>query len=286
MPQLTLLSPAKLNLMLHITGRRADGYHQLQTVFQLLDYGDKLTFDSRSDDRITLTPAIAGVAHEDNLIVKAARSLQQLSPTPQGADIQLHKVLPLGGGIGGGSSNAATTLLALNQLWGLQLSLEQLAATGLQLGADVPVFIHGRSAWAEGVGEQLQAIDIPETCYLVVQPGCEVSTAKVFSHKQLTRNTSPITIAAFFEQGIRNDCEAVVRKLYPPVDLAMKWLSSHTPANNPARLTGTGCCVFASFADHFSAQQILQQLPAGMNAFIANGVGISPTHRALNISTR
>jgi 4-diphosphocytidyl-2-C-methyl-D-erythritol kinase len=286
MPQLSLPSPAKLNLMLHITGRRADGYHQLQTVFQLLDYGDQLQFDCRSDDLITLTPAIAGVAHEDNLIVKAARRLQQLSPTSQGADIQLHKVLPMGGGIGGGSSNAATTLLALNQLWDLQLSLDQLAAIGLQLGADVPVFIHGRSAWAEGVGEQLQAIDIPDTCYLVVQPDCEVSTAEVFSHKQLTRNTSPITIAAFFEQGLRNDCEAVVRKLYPPVDLAMKWLSSHTSADNPARLTGTGCCVFASFADRLSAQQILQQLPAGMNAFIANGVGISPTHQALNLFTR
>lgn len=291
MPQLSLPSPAKLNLMLHITGRRADGYHQLQTVFQLLDYGDQLQFDSRSDDRITLTPAIAGVAHEDNLIVRAARSLQALipttqGPTPQGADIQLHKVLPMGGGIGGGSSNAATTLLALNQLWGLQLSLDQLAAIGLQLGADVPVFVHGRSAWAEGVGEQLQAIDIPHTCYLVVRPDCEVSTAEVFSHKQLTRNTSPITIAAFFEQGLRNDCESVVRKLYPPVDLAIKWLSSHTPANNPARLTGTGSCVFASFADRSAAQQVLQQLPAGMNAFIANGVDISPTHRALNLFTR
>jgi 4-diphosphocytidyl-2-C-methyl-D-erythritol kinase len=283
MSQLRLLSPAKLNLMLHITGRRPDGYHQLQTVFQLLDYGDTLSFNSRSDNVITLKPQLQNVAYEDNLIIKAAKLIQSYSQTPCGVDIQLEKVLPMGGGIGGGSSNAATTLLALNQLWNINLSLDKLAQLGLQLGADVPVFIKGRSAWAEGIGEQLQAIDIEETWYLVLRPDCEVSTSEIFSHKQLTRNTSPITIAAFFEQGKHNDCEAVVRELYPPVDSALKWLSTKTAADNPARLTGTGSCVFANFANQQLAQQVLQQIPSGITGFIAKGVEISPTHLALNL---
>jgi 4-diphosphocytidyl-2-C-methyl-D-erythritol kinase len=186
----------------------------------------------------------------------------------------------MGGGLGGGSSNAATTLLALNQLWKTSLSPDQLARLGLQLGADVPVFIRGRSAWAEGIGEQLQAIEIPETWYLVLKPDCEVSTAEIFSHKQLTRDTSPITIAAFFEQGNSNNCEAVVRALYPPVDTALKWLSGFTTS---ARLTGTGACVFASFPDKISAQQILQQLPKGLQGFVARGLNVSPTHQQLGL---
>lgn len=284
MPDLSLLSPAKLNLMLHINGRRDDGYHLLQTVFQLLDYGDTLHFTRRSDTTITLNPAIAGVAEADNLIIRAAKLLQPFCTQPQGVDIVLEKILPMGGGIGGGSSNAATTLLALNQLWQLQLPLSQLAELGLTLGADIPVFIKGKTAWAEGVGEQLQAIDIPETCYLVIKPDCEVSTAEIFSHKELTRDTAPITIAAFFEQGICNDCEAVVRKLYPPVDFAFNWLNKQTLTTAPARLTGTGCCVFTTVHDTTLAQQILQQLPKGMTGFIANGVSTSPTHQALNLS--
>ncbi len=275
----SLPSPAKLNLMLHITGRRHDGYHLLQTAFQLIDYGDTLHFSLREDSEITLSPAIPGVKTADNLIIRAAQLLQQTTHSDLGADIQLEKVLPLGGGIGGGSSNAATTLLALNQLWNLQLPIEQLAILGLQLGADVPVFVRGRSAWAEGVGEQLQAIEIPETWYFVARPECEVATAEIFSHKQLTRNTSPITIAAFFEQGGFNDCEAVVRALYPPVDSALKWLNHYAPA----RLTGTGACVFASLPDQQSAQQILQQLPKGLQGFIAKGVNISPTHQLLGL---
>ena len=294
-PEYSLLSPAKLNLMLHITGRRKDGYHQLQTLFQLLDYGDTLHFSLRNDGEIHLTPAIPGVATEDNLIIRAARLIQRAqlaaSDSPLGVDIRLEKILPMGGGIGGGSSNAATTLLALNQLWGTRLSLDTLAKLGLQLGADVPVFIRGRSAWAEGVGEQLQAIDIPETCYLVLKPSCEVSTAKIFSCKQLTRDSSPITIAAAFEQGDgsnfcndwHNDCESVVRALYPPVDAALKWLNRYAHPSSPARLTGTGSCVFASFPDHMSAQQILQQLPNELTGFIAKGVNISPTHLALDL---
>jgi 4-diphosphocytidyl-2-C-methyl-D-erythritol kinase len=277
--QLHLLSPAKLNLMLHITGRRADGYHQLQTVFQLLDYGDTLHYQLRSDTQITLSPDIAGVASADNLIVRAARLLQQSTTSPSGVDIHIEKILPMGGGIGGGSSNAATTLLALNQLWNLHLSIDQLAALGLQLGADVPVFIRGHSAWAEGIGEQLQAIEIPETWYVVLRPECAVSTAEIFSHKQLTRNTSPITIPAFFEQGGHNDCEAVVRALYPAVDAAIKWLNHYSPA----RLTGTGSCVFASLPDQQSALQIINQLPENIQGFAARGVNISPTHRELGL---
>lgn len=283
MTHLSLLSPAKLNLMLHVIGRRPDGYHQLQTLFQLLDYGDTLHFQRRDDNQITLSPQIKGLPQQDNLIIKAAKLLQTHSHCNLGADIQLEKILPMGGGIGGGSSNAATTLLALNQLWGLQLNLDQLAQLGLQLGADIPLFIKGRSAWAEGVGEQLQTVDITETWYLVAKPDCSVATAEIFSHKQLTRDTSPITIAAAFEQGHRNDCEAVVRALYPPVDLAIKWLSSHCPNHTPARLTGTGSCVFACFPDQQSAQQLLQHLPEGLQGFVAKGVNISPTHRSLNL---
>ena len=282
MNSLSLLSPAKLNLMLHITGRRSDGYHQLQTLFQLLDYGDTLHFLPRQDNRITLSPALSGVNHEDNLIIKAARLLQTYNNT-LGADITLEKILPMGGGLGGGSSNAATTLLALNQLWNLQLSLTELAKLGLQLGADVPVFVMGRSAWGEGVGEQLQAINIPETWYLVIKPDCEVSTSEIFSHKQLTRNTSPITIAAVFEHGNHNDCEPVVKMLYPQVDRALTWLNNHNPGQRPARLTGTGACVFASFPDQASAQQLLNQLPTELHGFIGKGVNISPAHCTLNL---
>lgn len=280
-----LLSPAKLNLMLHITGRRADGYHQLQTLFQLLDYGDTLEFEVNHSGTITLAPALPGVPDSANLIVRAAQLLQQShAPAAKlGAHIKLHKTMPMGGGVGGGSSNAATTLLALNALWGCNLELNQLAAMGLQLGADVPVFVKGRSAWAEGVGERLQAIDIPDTWYLVVKPDCAVSTAEIFSHKQLTRDTAPITIAAVFEQGNRNDCEPVVRALYPQVDAALTWLNGHSVNRPPARLTGTGACVFASFPDQQSAQQILHHLPSGLQGFVAKGVNCSPTHRALGL---
>ena len=278
-----LLSPAKLNLMLHITGRRADGYHQLQTLFQLLDYGDEMDFALATQGELALEPPIPGVNNDDNLIIKAARLLQEKTQCQQGARIRLDKKLPMGGGIGGGSSNAATTLLGLNQLWNTGLSLEQLAELGLQLGADVPVFVLGRSAWAEGVGEQLHAIDIAETWYLVVKPACTVSTAEIFSHKQLTRDTSPITMAAAFEQGGLNDCEPVVRVLYPQVDSALNWLNGYTSQDAPARLTGTGACVFASFSDQASAQQIFHQLPEGLQGFVAKGVNISPAHRALDL---
>lgn len=280
MNELTLTSPAKLNLFLKILGRRPDGYHLLQTLFQLLDYGDELRFRHRPDGEIKLSPQIPGVPAADNLIVRAATMLQERSGCRLGADIELTKRLPMGGGIGGGSSNAATTLLALNTLWQTGLTLDELAGLGLQLGADVPVFVRGRTAWAEGIGEQLQAVETDEKWYLVVIPPCSVSTAEIFSSQQLTRNSSPIKIAAFLEQGAGNDCEAVVRKLYPEVDFALNWLGQFAPA----QLTGTGSCLFASFTERDDAQQVYEQLPENLRAFVARATNISPVHRALGLS--
>jgi 4-diphosphocytidyl-2-C-methyl-D-erythritol kinase len=279
MNMLSLRSPAKLNLSLRIIGRREDGYHQLQTLFQLLDYGDTLDFSLRSDSNIHLSPSIKGVADSDNLIMRAAVALREHAQCKQGADISIDKILPMGGGLGGGSSNAATTLLALNQLWDTQLSTDTLAQIGLRLGADVPVFVRGHSAWAEGIGEQLQAVEIPETWYLVVKPDCEVSTAEVFCHKQLTRDSTAIKIAAVFEQGDRNDCEPVVRALYPQVDSALNWLNQYSPS----RLTGTGACVFCCFSDRQSAMELKNKLPSTLQGFVAKGVNISPCYRRLAI---
>ncbi|MAZ86611.1 MAG: 4-(cytidine 5'-diphospho)-2-C-methyl-D-erythritol kinase [Cellvibrionaceae bacterium] len=276
---LILPAPAKLNLFLHITGQRDDGYHTLQTVFQLLDFGDELSFSLRpNDDNIHLSPEIDGVAHEDNLIVKAARLLQPHCRTPLGANITLHKRLPMGGGIGGGSSNAATTLLALNQLWQTDLSLHQLAAMGRRLGADVPVFVEGRSAWAEGIGEELQAIELPEKWYLVITPNCHVSTAEIFSHKDLTRDTSNITVAAFLEQGGHNDCQPLVRSLFSEVAKALDWLSQF----GDAKMTGTGACVFAPFDNKASAEAVLAAMPTSLTGFVAKGVNQSKVHTLLN----
>jgi 4-diphosphocytidyl-2-C-methyl-D-erythritol kinase len=277
-------APAKLNLFLHITGRRADGYHNLQTVFQLLDYGDMLDFETIAGSDITLASTLPGVPDETNLVVRAARLLQAKTGCRRGVRIALHKRLPLGGGIGGGSSDAATTLLALNRLWQLDLPLIDLATLGLQLGADVPVFVHGRSAWAEGVGEQLQPIALGPRNYLILVPPCAVSTARIFSHEALTRNSSPITIAAFPREGGRNDCEPVVRKLYPEVDFALDWLSRFCTHSNP-RMTGTGACVFASFATRAEAESVVQQLPAGYHGFVATGVDVSPTHTMLETTS-
>jgi 4-diphosphocytidyl-2-C-methyl-D-erythritol kinase len=273
-----LPAPAKLNLFLHITGRRTDGYHNLQTLFQLLDRGDQLSFELRDDSQLTLAPEMDTVPFEDNLIIRAARLLQQRSNIACGADIQLQKKLPMGGGIGGGSSNAATTLLALNRLWQLDLSLDQLAELGRQLGADVPVFVRGQTAWAEGVGEKLQPIDMPEKWYLVVTPDCHVSTAEIFSHKDLTRDSSNITVAAFLEQGATNDCQELVQKLYPPVDKALQWLGQHASA----KMTGTGASVFAPFDSEAAASAVLEQAPAEFSGFVAKGVNQSPAHKLLN----
>lgn len=275
---LTLPAPAKLNLFLHITGRREDGYHNLQTVFQLLDFGDELSFSVRaSDPKITLTPEIEGLPHDDNLVVKAAKLLQAHSKTALGANIELTKHLPMGGGIGGGSSNAATTLLALNKLWQTNLDLDALAELGRQLGADVPVFIRGNSAWAEGVGEELQPIELPEKWYLVLTPNCHVSTAEVFSHKDLTRDTSSITVAAFLEQGGHNDCQPLVQNLYPEVKNALSWLSQF----GDARMTGTGACVFAPFDNKASAEAVLAETPSTLKGFVARGINHSNVHKLL-----
>ena len=285
---LTLLSPAKLNLFLLVTGRRADGYHTLQTLFQLLDCGDTLHF--AESDKLSLTPELPGVPSESNLIIRAARLLQRHTGCNRGAAISIEKQLPMGGGIGGGSSNAATTLLALNHLWNLQLSLDELAALGLQLGADVPVFVHGNTAWAEGVGEHLQPVELSSRNYLILVPPCSVSTAQIFSDPALTRHSSAITIAAFLREGGRNDCEPVTKKLYPEVQLALTELSQFAPA----QMTGTGACVFASFGneggDNRSAaetvlQQVLQRLPANFSGFVAGGVNRSPVHAALEIDS-
>lgn len=280
MTTLSLLSPAKLNLCLKITGRREDGYHLLQSLFQLLDYGDTLTFSPRNDGDITLSTPFEGVPDEDNLIVRAARALQNDSGCTQGVDIRCEKILPMGGGIGGGSSNAATTLLALNQLWQTHLSLDRLAKIGLRLGADVPVFVRGRTAWAEGVGEQLTPVEMPQHWYVVIHPGVSIGTREIFSHQQLTRNSRPIKIAAFLEQGAGNDCENVVKSLYPEVKIALEWLNQFAPA----QLTGTGSCLFARFADEASAREVFSQRPASYSGFVARGVNHSPSHTALNLN--
>lgn len=278
MATLTLLSPAKLNLFLHITGRRADGYHNLQTLFQLLDYGDTLSFTPNSQGRISLQPEIPGVAFEQNLIIKAVRALEPFKSHSDGVDIQLEKRLPMGGGIGGGSSNAATTLVALNYLWGCNLGKAQLQQIGLMLGADVPVFINAQTAWAEGVGEALMPIKTPSKWFLVVQPDCHVSTAEIFSHKDLTRDTSAIKVAAFLERGGKNDCEALVKTLYPAVNKAVTWLQKF---DRNAKMTGTGACVFASFDSAEEAQQVQALLPKHLPGFVAQGVDKSPLYKYL-----
>ena len=277
MTALSLPCPAKINLFLHITGRRDDGYHTLQTVFQLLDYGDTLHLSSRDDGQLRFLSALPGVNDSNNLIVRAAKRLQDISGCTRGADIRLDKRLPMGGGIGGGSSDAASTLLGLNKLWQLNLSLDALAELGLELGADVPVFVHGHTAWAEGVGEIIRPINTESHWYLVLRPNCEVSTAEIFSHEQLTRHDSPIKIAAFLEGATGNSCQKLVRTLYPEVDKALIWLDQFSPA----RLTGTGSCVFASFDSKSAAASVLAQCPADMSGFIAKGVNQSPLHTTL-----
>ncbi|MEP5567398.1 MAG: 4-(cytidine 5'-diphospho)-2-C-methyl-D-erythritol kinase [Halioglobus sp.] len=273
---LTLLSPAKLNLFLHITGQRANGYHELQTLFQLLDWGDTLHFEANNSGEVTIQGSDLGIPAEHNLIVKAARALPK-NDENQGVSITLEKRIPEGGGLGGGSSNAATTLLAMNQLWKLELSNAELQEIGAQLGADVPVFVAGHTAWAEGIGEFLTPVELPESWYLVIAPGCHVSTAEIFSNEQLTRNTSPIKMAAFFEGSSRNDCQSLVRNLHQEVDNALNWLDYF----GKAKLTGTGACVFASFDSEQEAESALSHLPQSMTGFVARGINTSPVLSAL-----
>ncbi|MFA0241577.1 MULTISPECIES: 4-(cytidine 5'-diphospho)-2-C-methyl-D-erythritol kinase [Vibrio] len=271
-------SPAKLNLFLYITGQRDNGYHELQTLFQFVDFGDELTVTAnRETSSITITPEIPGVATEDNLIWKAATALQQYTSTTFGADIELKKVLPMGGGIGGGSSNAATVLVALNHLWQLNLSDNQLAEIGLKLGADVPVFVKGHAAFAEGVGEQLQPANPDEKWYLVVKPQVSIATVDIFTHSELTRNTPKRALSTLLEQEYVNDCEKIVRMLYPEVDKQLSWLLQYAPS----RLTGTGSCVFAEFSSKKEAESVLEQLPDTVSAFVARGRNISPLKETL-----
>jgi 4-diphosphocytidyl-2-C-methyl-D-erythritol kinase len=277
MRALTLPAPAKLNLMLHILGRRADGYHELQTLFQFLDHGDELTFTARTDGQIRLHTDLPGVDHDSNLIVRAARLLQTHSACTLGADIELIKRLPMGGGIGGGSSDAATTLLGLDYLWQTRLGVDRLAAIGLTLGADVPVFVRGRAAFAEGVGERLQPVELSEPWYLVVAPQVSVSTAEIFSDPELTRNTPAITVRSLLAGGGHNDCQPVVERRYPEVRNALSLLNKFVPA----RMTGTGACVFGSFPNKGEADKVCRQLPADLPAFIAQGRNISMLHRKL-----
>ena len=281
MNSLTLPSPAKLNLFLHIVGKRDDGYHDLQTLFQFLDYGDNITVSLRDDERIELADSLTGVPDEDNLILRAARLLKDSANGPvAGVTIRVNKQLPMGGGLGGGSSNAATTLLALNKLWDLNKSLDELAELGLRLGADVPVFVRGHSAWGEGVGEKLTPATPSEDWFVVLKPRCNISTGEIFSHQGLTRNTPRIKIAPAFEgdaSTYRNDCEDVVRELYPEVHQGLEWLAQF----GPARLTGTGACIFGRFPTESKARKIWASKPSGINGFVAKGVNISPLHKKL-----
>jgi 4-diphosphocytidyl-2-C-methyl-D-erythritol kinase len=269
-------APAKLNLFLHILGRRPDGYHELQTCFQFVELCDEITIEVRTDGLIRRTVEIPGLPAEADLCIRAAKALQAASGSALGADISLAKKIPVGGGLGGGSSDAATCLIALNQLWGVHWSPERLAAIGLKLGADVPVFVHGRVAWAEGVGERLTPLYAPqapiEANYLILKPKVFVSTAAVFQDPELTRNSAPITIHGFLASGGRNDCLGVVRRRYPEVAHALDWLSVY----GSARLTGTGACVFLACENQDLAQEIMRKVPPEFECFLARGLNDSP----------
>ncbi len=271
-------APAKLNLMLHITGRRDDGYHLLQSVFQFLDFGDEISVSVRDDGKIERLSELPGVSPEQDLVVRAARLLQQQSGSTLGADIRVDKRLPMGGGLGGGSSDAATVLVALNHLWQTNLPLQRLAEMGLQLGADVPVFVHGHAAWAEGVGEILQSVELPEPWYLVIIPSVEVSTAEIFSDPQLTRDCQAIKIRDFLAGDGGNVCQPVASRHYPEIAQALTWLGQFAEA----KMTGTGSCIFAAFDTEAQAQAVYQQLPTEWHGFVAKGSNRSALHRSLD----
>jgi len=269
---LTCPAPAKLNLFLHVVGRRDDGYHLLQTLFRFIDFGDTLHFTSREDGMVRRVSMLDGVPQEQDLCVRAARLLQQECGCPLGVDIVLEKRIPLGGGLGGGSSDAATTLLALNRLWQLGLSRQHLMQIGLSLGADVPVFIFGENAFAEGIGEQLQAYSLPDVWYVVLFPPVHIPTAQIFMHPELTRNTISLRIRDLSLRALQNDLQSVVCGLYPEVAQHLSWLGQFAEA----RMTGSGACVFAGFSNAGQAQAVLEQLPQDMRGIVAHGLPCHP----------
>lgn len=273
-------APAKLNLFLHVTGRRADGYHLLQTAFQLLDHGDLLHFTARSDGNIRRTTTMEGVPEESDLAVRAAQLLQQAAAlkgmrNPPGADIAIDKRLPMGGGLGGGSSDAATTLMALNHLWQTGFTREELMGLGLRLGADVPFFIFGKNAFAQGIGEELVPIITPERWFVVIEPGVSVPTAAIFQASELTRDTKPVKISDFSAAEVRfgkNDLQDVVARLFPQVADAIEWLGAY----GDARMTGSGACVFCPFGEEHAADAVLKAVPAHWKAWKARTIARHP----------
>ncbi len=287
-------APAKLNLFLHVTGRRADGYHLLQSVFQLIDYGDTLHFDLRDDELIVRTNEVPGVPQEQDLIVRALRLLQaeyqrRHGRLPPGIDVAIEKILPMGGGLGGGSSDAATTLMAANHLWQAGLSQQELMDLGLPLGADIPFFLFGETAFVEGVGEALQAVPGPDCWYVVLEPGVAVPTPAIFSAHDLTRDTKPVTIADFSSSlavsgkqiGFgKNDLQDVAERLFPPVAEAVRWLGGY----GDARMTGSGACVFCAFSGEREADQVLAQVPERWKAWKAHSLASHPMKSLLQIN--
>ena len=278
MRSLDALAPAKLNLFLHVLGRREDGYHDLQTVFQFIDFCDRLAFTSRNDGAIVREGGLAGLAPDDDLVVIAARAFQAASGASDGATIRVDKLIPAGGGLGGGSSDAATTLVALNRLWEVGWSRDRLCAFAATLGADVPVFVRGVSAWAEGIGDRLVPIDLPEPWYLVVDPGVSVATGPLFQAPELTRDSPRLTIPDFVSGGGRNDFEPLVRARHPEVAAALDWLDDYADGGVGARLTGTGGCVFATFVEPVAAHDALARLPGRWRGVVARGLNRSPLY--------
>ena len=271
-------SPAKLNLFLYINGKLPNGYHELQTLFQFLDFGDWLEMSIREEDnQIVLTPEIPNLKTEDNLIYRAAKLLQEKANIQFGANIHLDKILPMGGGVGGGSSNAATALIALNYLWQANLSIDELAKLGLTLGADVPIFVHGHAAFAEGVGEKITYCEPAEKWFVVLKPDDSISTAVIFQDQNLPRNTPKKSLEQLLSEPYVNDCEKVVINHYSNVEKALNWLLQYAPA----RLTGTGACVFAEFDHEAEAQAVFRQKPEEFFGFVAKGLNVSPLHAML-----
>ena len=280
MTSLKLNSPAKLNLMLHITGRRADGYHLLQTVFQFINLDDLMVFEATESPGINRLNSQTPVVESEDIVLRAAHLLQSRFDVERGVQISIEKNIPIGGGLGGGSSNAATCLLALNQLWDLNLPLDELSAIGLELGADVPVFVRGYAAWADGVGEHLTPIELPVPYYLVIFPNINVSTAEIFNDEELTRNCDAITIRAFLAGAGINVCEIVARKRYPVIGEALDWLNQFAEA----RMTGTGACIFAPFDSLKAVEGVKSRVPLHWQSFIARGMNRNPVHAKCGIS--